>query len=81
MIHIDIHELQSDPSPYLERVARGETIVLMRDDEPIIELRPVASRVVASRPIGLAKGTFEIPASFFDPLPVDVVDSFYGPGS
>jgi hypothetical protein len=30
------------------------------------------------RPIGLAKGTFEVPREFFDPLPDDLVEAFQG---
>ena len=30
------------------------------------------------RPIGLAKGKFEVPASFFDVLPDEILDAFEG---
>jgi hypothetical protein len=30
------------------------------------------------RPIGLLKGKFEVPASFFEPLPEDVLEAFEG---
>lgn len=30
------------------------------------------------RPIGLAKGAFEVPASFFEPLADDLLDAFEG---
>jgi hypothetical protein len=30
------------------------------------------------RPIGLAKGTFEVPREFFEPLPDDLLDAFQG---
>lgn len=30
------------------------------------------------RPIGLAKGTFQVPPSFFEPLPDDMLDAFEG---
>jgi hypothetical protein len=33
---------------------------------------------IHQRPIGLAKGQFEIPASFFEPLPDDVLGGFEG---
>ena len=31
---------------------------------------------VKQRPIGLAKGLLEIPSSFFEPLPDDMLDAF-----
>jgi len=78
MTQIDVLQIQADLAHYIERVARGETIVVTRDSEPIVELRPIAPPVKKPRPIGLAKGTFEIPASFYEPLPPEVIDSFYG---
>lgn len=33
---------------------------------------------IKKRPIGLAKGLVEIPASFFEPLPDDILDAFEG---
>ena len=33
---------------------------------------------IRQRPIGLAKGQVEIPASFFEPLPDDILDAFEG---
>jgi prevent-host-death family protein len=81
MIQIDLLQIQADPAHYIEQVVQGETIVVTRDNEPIAELRPIAPAVKTPRQIGLAKGTFEIPASFFEPLPSDVIESFYGEGS
>ncbi|WP_404358535.1 hypothetical protein [Methylotuvimicrobium sp. KM1] len=36
------------------------------------------TETVRQRPIGLAKGLVEIPTSFFDPLPDDMLDDFEG---
>jgi hypothetical protein len=33
---------------------------------------------ISRRPIGLAKGQVEIPVSFFEPLPDDILDAFEG---
>ena len=33
---------------------------------------------ISRRPIGLAKGQLEIPASFFEPLPDNILDAFEG---
>jgi hypothetical protein len=33
---------------------------------------------LAQRPIGLAKGQFRVPASFFDPLPDEILEGFEG---
>ncbi|MEI6823944.1 MAG: hypothetical protein WCK54_00025 [Desulfuromonadales bacterium] len=36
------------------------------------------SKVAKKRPIGLAKGTFALPASFFDELPEETIVLFSG---
>jgi hypothetical protein len=35
-------------------------------------------KLTAKRPIGLAKGTFQVPPSFFEPLPEEILDTFEG---
>jgi antitoxin (DNA-binding transcriptional repressor) of toxin-antitoxin stability system len=78
MIKLNIHEAKTHLSKYLERLAKGETILLCKRNEPIAEIRPIIRPRKTPRPIGGAKGKFKIPRKFFDPLPEDVLDSFYG---
>jgi antitoxin (DNA-binding transcriptional repressor) of toxin-antitoxin stability system len=77
MIRLNVHEAKTHLSRYLARLARGETILLCKRNIPIAEIRPLAPQRKAKRPVGLAKGKFKIPAEFFEPLPSDVLDSFY----
>ena len=35
-------------------------------------------KLTAKRPIGLAKGTFQVPPSFFESLPEEILDTFEG---
>lgn len=37
-----------------------------------------AQSPITRRPIGLAKGTFQVPPSFFEPLPDEILDAFEG---
>jgi hypothetical protein len=37
-----------------------------------------AQSPVTRRPIGLAKGTFQVPPTFFEPLPDEILDAFEG---
>jgi antitoxin (DNA-binding transcriptional repressor) of toxin-antitoxin stability system len=78
MIRLNVHEAKTHLSRYLDKVAEGESILLCRRNIPVAEIRPLPNRQRAQRPIGLAKGLFKIPKSFFEPLPQDVVKSFYG---
>jgi hypothetical protein len=35
-------------------------------------------KLTAKRPIGLAKGTFKVPSSFFEPLSEEILNAFEG---
>lgn len=78
MTKVNVHDAKTHLSRYLERVERGETIVLCRRNVPVAELRPLPPERQKPRPVGLAKGRIEVPASFFEPLPDELVDSFEG---
>lgn len=78
MIKLNVHEAKTHLSRYLDRVEKGETIVLCRRNVPIAEIRPIAGQPKRKRPIGLDKGKVHIPPSFFDPLPDDLLDAFEG---
>jgi prevent-host-death family protein len=78
MITINIHDAKTHLSHYLEEVARGETVVICKRNRPLAEIRPLPAPPATPRPVGLAKGTFSIPADFFAPLPDDVIRDFEG---
>jgi prevent-host-death family protein len=78
MIKLNIHEAKTHLSHYLEEVEQGETIILCRRNQPVAEIRPLPPRRLKKRPIGLAKGKFSVPASFFAELPDEVTAPFNG---
>ena len=78
MIRLNIHEAKTHLSRYLVRLEKGETILLCRSNVPIAEIRPLPPARKKKRPIGLAKGTFTVPKEFFDPLPEEFLEAFYG---
>lgn len=80
MIKLNIHEAKTHLSRYLGRLARGEVIVLCKRNVPIAEIRPLRSVRTEPRPVGLAKGLFAVPASFFEPLPDELLGAFEGDG-
>ena len=53
--------------------------MLCRRNVPIAEIRGIPGQQ-RERPIGLAKGEFEVLDEFFAPLPADIVESFEGRG-
>lgn len=77
MIKLNVHEAKTHLSRYLDRLAKGEKIILCRRNVPIAEIRPLSERKTLRRPIGLAKGEFVVPDAFFDPLPADVIAGFW----
>lgn len=80
MLKLNIHEAKTHLSRYLARLQAGETILLCRRNVPIAEIRPIGQRPQGARPIGLGQGVFQVPESFFEPLPEDELRAFEGTG-
>jgi antitoxin (DNA-binding transcriptional repressor) of toxin-antitoxin stability system len=78
MIKLNIHQAKTHLSRYLDKLKKGETIILCKHNEPVAEIRGLPSHPSRKRPIGLAKGQFTIPDSFFEPLPDDLLKAFSG---
>jgi antitoxin (DNA-binding transcriptional repressor) of toxin-antitoxin stability system len=78
MIRINIHEAKTHLSKYLARLKTGETIILCRRNVPIAEIRPLRPEEKRRRPIGLARGRFEVPSEFYEPLPEEVQSAWDG---
>jgi antitoxin (DNA-binding transcriptional repressor) of toxin-antitoxin stability system len=77
MLNVNIDEIQRDPLKYLHQVEAGETLVIVRYDKPIAELRPIASSKQL-RPFALCAGEFTVPDDFDSPLPEDLISAFEG---
>jgi antitoxin (DNA-binding transcriptional repressor) of toxin-antitoxin stability system len=77
MKHVNMHDAKTNLSRYLAELESGETLVLCNRNVPVAEVRPIRSRRRKPR-IGVAKGEFEIPDAFFEPLPDDVLEAFLG---
>lgn len=80
MIKVNSAEAKAKLSEYLDRALAGERIVICRHNEPVVELRAIESTRVEPRPLGPLPGqpTFEIPPTFFEPLPDDELDLWEG---
>lgn len=78
MIRLNVHEAKTHLSRYLERIEAGEVVVLCRRNVAIAEIRPLPAKRSEPRPVGLARGAFEVPESFFAPLPEEMVAAFEG---
>jgi prevent-host-death family protein len=81
LIHSNINEIKTHLSSYLEKVVRGETVVICKRNIPIAEIKPITRLSHEKRPIGLAKKKypeFELTGECLEPLPDDIIASFYG---
>lgn len=78
MIQVNIQDAKTNLSRYLEQVRRGEVVVICRRNVPIAELRGLTPRPKRPRPLGLDRDKIQIPDSFFEPLPDDLLDAFTG---
>ena len=79
MSTISANEIQRDPAGFLRRVEAGESILVVKGEHPLAEVRPVQKRIESGRrPFGLCAVQFTVPDDFDQPLPDAVLDDFEG---
>jgi prevent-host-death family protein len=77
MKKVNIFEVKARLSEFLDAVEAGERVVICKRNRPVAELTKVGAARTAPRPVGGATGQFSVPAIFFDPLPDEILESFY----
>ena len=75
---INVHEAKANLSRYLKQVEQGGTVTICRRNQPIAEIRAVSTPPTKQRRIGILKGKFKVPKSFFEPLPDEIQRAFEG---
>jgi antitoxin (DNA-binding transcriptional repressor) of toxin-antitoxin stability system len=78
MSTISIDEVKRDLSGCLQRVEGGETLVIVRGNTPVAELKPILPPPQTLRPFGLCAGEFRVPDEFDAALPEDILGEFEG---
>jgi len=76
MTTISVQDIQRDPSALLRRVEAGEPFLIVRDDQPVAEVKPLPPPGRQPRPFGLCAGQFTVRADFDQPLPEEVINEF-----
>jgi prevent-host-death family protein len=71
----NVHDAKTHLSRLLERVAKGEEIIIAKSGRPVAKLVRVA---VEPRRPGRLKGRIRIGSDFDDPLPEEVLAAFRG---
>jgi prevent-host-death family protein len=74
-MYVNIHDAKTTLSRLVARVEAGEEVVLTRRNVPVARLMPLEG-TLPIRVFGDLKDEFTVPASFFDPLPDDVLDDW-----
>jgi prevent-host-death family protein len=74
---VNMHEAKTRLSQLVAKVEAGEEVVIARAGKPVAKLTSVTAPERAR--FGFAKGTIEIVGDVNDPLPGDVLESFYAP--
>ncbi len=74
---VNIHDAKTHLSALLQKVERGQTILIARNGTPVAYLT-AATPKHGARKGGFAKGEFRVPESFFEPLPDEVLKGFTG---
>ncbi len=78
MQQITFQEIKENPSKYLNQVEAGESFIIVQENKPIAELKPITKKKKPRRPFGLCKGEFTVPDDFDAPLPDDILNAFEG---
>ncbi len=77
---VNIFEAKAKLSECIEAAAAGERVLICKRNHPVAELRAVPGARTTPRPVGGAAGRLQVPRAFFDPLPEEIVSSFFPGG-
>lgn len=78
MTTISVQEIERDPLAFLQRIAAGESLVVVQGERALAEVRPLSSNASEPRPYGLCAGGFTVPDDFNRELPDAVLREFEG---
>jgi prevent-host-death family protein len=76
MSTFNIHEAKTHFSQIINQALMGEEVIIARGNSPIIRLVPY-ERKLPPRVGGQLKGIMSISENFDDPLPLELLNSFY----
>lgn len=76
MLNVSINEFKNKMEFYINKIKKGETIVIQDDNKSIAKVAPMLREVNDKRPFGLAVGDFTVPDDFDSPLPPETQKLF-----
>lgn len=66
MIKLNLNEVKTQFSKYIDLVEGGETVVVCKRNVPVAEIRPIEKWEKKAPKLGWAEGSFDVPADFND---------------
>ena len=72
---ITIHKAKTQLSRLIEKVCRGEEVVIARGKDPVVRLVAIQTKAGNRKP-GAWKGKVEIGPAFFEPLPPEELEGW-----
>ena len=78
MSTISIQDIQRDLPGFIQRIEACESFVVLRDDQPLAEVKAIIQGNHKPRPFGLCAGEFTVPDDFDDPLSDEILKEFEG---
>lgn len=75
MPRFTVHAAKTNLSKLIARAEAGEEVIIVRGKEPVVKLVPVTP-AKPRRKFGSMKGQFEVPDSFFEPLPPEELEAW-----
>ena len=78
MITLNLNQAKTHLSACIAQAEAGETVVICKRNKPVAEIRAIPQPQKEPRPVGLLRGRFSVPESFFEPLPDEILAAFEG---
>ena len=78
MLTVNVHQVKTNLSYYLNLVQKGKKVVIAKRNIPIAQITSL-DKAVSQRVIGQCQDLFAVPDSFFELLPKDTLDAFSHP--
>ncbi|MBI2927999.1 MAG: type II toxin-antitoxin system Phd/YefM family antitoxin [Verrucomicrobia bacterium] len=75
---VSLSELRANPSALTSLIQAGAEVTIVDNGEEVAKITPAARRQQGQRPFALAKGQFEVPGDFNEPLPEELLKTFEG---
>ena len=79
-MQVNLYEAKTHLSELVDQAHAGATVIIAKAGTPMAKLVPLSEGPKQKIVFGLMKGEFEIPPSFEDALPDDLLDLFEGRG-